>query len=312
MTKASELCYAMLENLCSPLLHAEVSMNSFIPNTMWYKNWGYLFRKSHRVLRSLEVRAGMEPSFGTEPFFGMERFSDRTEPFSYILSRLDVLPHLRRLSLNFALPVTRGHFHCVTSEPVRHFPNLCHLHFSHADVEVGSWGDMGVYRGLQSRLSQHDNVPWPFLHSYTGSWNVLYLLGLRCPISRIDAWDDRQPSPVHTLPPALSDAKPSHLALTTRWGGASCWIYPEFVDALSQPDFWIWPLKSFEITIPFILGDEDLVLEDVLVSHRVHNTTAALDTIDGIGAVTEEYIEDCGADRGTSVQANNRRLRHHV
>ncbi|KAI0758847.1 hypothetical protein C8Q74DRAFT_1221481 [Fomes fomentarius] len=254
VTKAGELCYAMLEKLCSPLLHAEVSMDSLIPGTTWRQNPVYLFRKSHRTLRSLEVRARTS----TQPF-GRDPFPGRTDPFYYILSRLDILPHLRRLSLNFALPM-----HPVTRGLIRHFPNLSHLHVSHCHVKVGSWRYMEGYRGLQSGMLQPDDAPWPFLHSYTGSWNALYMLGLLCPISRIDLWDDRPPSPVHTLMPALSDAKPSHLALTTRWGGASCWISPDFVDALSQPDFWRWPLKSFEITIPCRLGDENVVLEDVL------------------------------------------------
>ncbi|TFK90769.1 hypothetical protein K466DRAFT_651389 [Polyporus arcularius HHB13444] len=137
-------------------------------------------------------------------------------------------------------------------------PNLRHLHINASSRQ--DWVEMQEIR--DEHAAQHS---WHSLHAYSGSVNVLYMLHLRCPISRLDIHDEDTPLPPLALQKILLDSRPTHLILETDRTGASYYFNSEFISLFSQPGFWHWPLKTLELVIKFRpFYDEGVSVEDLL------------------------------------------------
>ncbi|RDX50228.1 hypothetical protein OH76DRAFT_1417924 [Lentinus brumalis] len=225
VTNAGPLCGAMLEDLRSPLVFAYVDID-------WESDIesdpAMLFRNARHTLQELEAY-WTDSLTRDAPKFRM----------------------LRRLSLN----------HVPVPSPrvlKRVCPNLRHLHIN--DSSRQDWVEMQEIR--DDHATQHS---WHSLHVYSGSVNVLYMLHLRCPISRLDIHDEDTPLPPLAIQEILLDSRPTHLILETDRTGASYYFNSEFISLFSQPGFWHWPLKTLELVIKFRpFYDEGVSVEDLL------------------------------------------------
>ena len=111
--------------------------------------------------------------------------------------------------------------------------------------------------------------------------NVLYMLPLSCPVTRVDVHDESSEFEAAGLRQVLLDTTPVNFSLKTRWMGASCYLDRNFVDTLSQPELWR-SVKTLELFVCIRYADKDIVLDDMLVRlrswafHALHKLTWSL------------------------------------
>ena len=237
VTNGGAVCADTLLEMRSPLLQAHIHVD-WDPDTDDDPYW-----REPDLLLSPSMCATLQ----TLELCGTTTFPDRP-------SRRIVLPQLRTLSMvHTLLPGSR--------ELVRSCPGLEHLHVNESNGQ--KWIEVEEIRW--SRLGERRM--WSALKSYSGSINVLYMLPLSCPVTRVDVHDESSEFEAAGLRQVLLDTTPLHFSLKTRWMGASCYLDSDFVDTLSQPELWR-SVKTLELFVCIRYADKDIILGDMLVRLR--------------------------------------------
>lgn len=223
VTDAGPLCGTMLEDLHAPLVSAYLDVD-------WVSDIDFdpcsILHNARHTLEDLEAH-------------WTDMFRHHGAPF----------PKLKRLYLNTAIPPTPHELRRVC-------PNLRSLNVDYSSAQ--QWWEMQEIRDSHAHQRSFSS-----LYIYSGSVNVLYMLNLRCPISRLAIYDEEAPLAIQEVVP---DARPSHLTLTTDHTGASFFLDRTFVHPLAQPGFWHWPLKTLEFVINFRpYHDENVQIHKLLV-----------------------------------------------